>query len=105
MIQVRIILINFAPKLKYNKHMTLTMHSEVVVTLTKHGADILNKRNQELWDKYKDDTKVKLYGYRTDYKEGDTHHDMLWEIMALFGGDKCFNGANIPFDELTLYKE
>lgn len=73
MIQVSNILINFAPKLKYNKHMTLTMHSEVVVTLTKHGADILNKRNQELWDKYKDDPKVKLYGYTELITKKETH--------------------------------
>lgn len=85
--------------------MKLTMHSEVVVTLTKHGAEILNKRNQEMWDKYKDNPSVRLYGYRTDYKEGDTHHDALWEIMALFGGDKCFSGADTSFSELKLYEE
>ena len=85
--------------------MVLTMHSEVVVTLTKRGAELLNERNQDLWDKYKDNPKVQLFGYRTDYKEGDTHHDMLWEIMALFGGDKCHAGADVPFDELKLYEE
>ena len=56
-------------------------------------------------DKYKDNPKVQLFGYRTDYKEGDTHHDMLWEIMALFGGDECYVGADVPFDELKLYEE
>jgi hypothetical protein len=30
---------------------------------------------------------------------------MLWEIMALFGGDKCHEGADVPFDELKLYEE
>lgn len=83
--------------------MVLTMHTEVVVTLTAHGAEILNKRNKEVRDKVKDNPNVTLYGYRTDYKEGETHHDMLWEIMALFGGDKCYNGAEVSFSELKLY--
>ena len=87
------------------KRMVLTMHTEVVVTLTKRGAELLNKRNQEIRNRYKDNPNVQLFGYRTDYKEGDTHHDMLWEIMALFGGDKCHEGADVPFDELKLYEE
>lgn len=81
------------------------MNSEVVVTLTAHGADLLNKRNQALHNQYEYAPNVKLYGYRTDYKEGETHHAMLWEIMELFGGDKCYNGAAVPFSELKLYTE
>ena len=85
-------------------NITLEMHTDVVVKLTQYGAEVLNVRNREL-RKYFEDNNILYYGYRTDYKEGDSFQQMLWEIFQLFGGDKCYNGAKVPFTELTIYTE
>ena len=76
--------------------MKMTMHTEVVVTLTKKGAEILNEKNKKFLESIKNNSAVQAYGFKTDYKENDEHCCMLWQLMELFGLH-CYNGAEVPF--------
>lgn len=68
----------------------MDVHTDVTVTLTDKGAEILNKRGQWFRDNVKGSTS------KIDYKEGDSYTAVLWEIMEIFG-PHCSVGARVPF--------
>lgn len=59
----------------------MELQDRVTVTLTEHGAKILNKCNKEFNDRY---PKIKLF--KTDYKGGDLFTSELYDIINSFNG-------------------
>lgn len=76
---------------------TFNMNTWVRITLTKHGADILNAQNLALKKAISATINVK-----TDYKDGDEFGDTLWQVMNIFGGDKCCGGALVSFSKIEF---
>lgn len=57
----------------------MELQDRVTVTLTEHGAKILNKINNEFNDRCK-----KVKPFKTDYKEGDLFTSELYDIINTF---------------------
>ena len=88
----------------------MELQDRVTVTLTEHGAKILNKCNKEFNDRY---PKIKLF--KTDYKGGDLFTRELYDIINIFkdhfgpGCYICFTNIipeikGIEVDELRFRK-
>lgn len=82
----------------------MELNDSVFITLTKSGADILNKENE----KKRIETKSKFFPqnpdivdriYPVDYKEGQVLSEQLWVIFSWFGL-YSFIGQDIPFTNL-----
>lgn len=82
----------------------MELNDSVFITLTKSGADILNKENE----KKRIETKAKVFSknpdvvdriYPVDYKEGQVLSEQLWVIFSWFGL-YSFIGQDIPFTNL-----
>lgn len=72
----------------------MELQDRVTVTLTEHGAKILNEINNEFNDRCK-----KVKPFKTDYKEGDEVTDCLHEIINRFEGQFSV-GSNVCFRNL-----
>lgn len=59
----------------------MELQDRVTVTLTEHGAKILNEINKKFNDRY---PKIKLF--KTDYKGGDLFTSELYDLINSFNG-------------------
>lgn len=86
----------------------MELQDRVTVTLTEHGAKILNKINKEFNDRCK-----KVKPFKTDHKEGDLLTSELYDIINTFkdhfnpGSYVCFTNIipeikGIEVDELRV---
>lgn len=82
----------------------MELNEPVFITLTKAGAEILNKENE----KKRIETKAKFFPknpdvvdriYPVDYKEGQVLSEQLWVIFSWFGL-YSFLGNDLPFTNL-----
>ena len=73
----------------------MDLNDTVTVTLTHEGADFLNKRNNDLNEKFNDSL------WWTGYKEGDDFQSQLYDIMHKFG-PICQLGMRAAFKNLRL---
>ena len=75
--------------------MKISMNSDVVITLTARGAEIVNEHNKKILS----DPHLVWSTLRTDHKEGDKYIGMLWQIMELFA-PYCHSGEDVCFTTL-----
>lgn len=74
----------------------MELEDYVKVTLTKRGADYLNRFNEKknlkkhAWIKHK---------LKVDYKAGETYNSVLSDILYIFSGD-IGDGGEVPFTNL-----
>lgn len=72
----------------------MELNNMVEVTLTKKGADIINKINRDTLAYF---PSLEL---RTNYKEGDKYEEQLYEMFYKFGVH-CCPGSDLVFTNLT----
>lgn len=84
---------------------TINLNVDVKVTLTKYGAQQLNKYNAQ-FHLHTDHDGVKWdeENFPTHYKEEDEFESELWHVMHIFGDGT--HGSCVPFknNEITLVK-
>ena len=73
----------------------MELQDRVTVTLTGHGARILNERNKEFNNRW-----PKMKPFKTDYKEGDLFTSELHDIINSFEGH-FHVGCNVCFKNIT----
>lgn len=71
----------------------MELNNIVTVTLTKRGADILNRKAMRL------NRVFKIMLNREDYKEGDDYTGSLWMMFECFG-QACLAGSEAVFTNL-----
>ena len=77
----------------------MNLNDFAAVVLTESGADILNERNKEntrLFPMYNIE-------WKTDYKEGDIHADILWSLLDTFA-EYYHSEADAPYPFTDLKK-
>lgn len=70
--------------------MKIEPNSKVCVTLTKEGADIVNRWLNSTYTGGINEESRK-------YEDGDTFCHSLWYIMKLFGGDNMMADGSTPY--------
>lgn len=71
----------------------MDLNDTVTVTLTRRGAEILNKEARRL------NSIFKININRDDFKEGDNYKGSLWMMFEKFGG-YCSAGSEAVFTNL-----
>ena len=71
----------------------MELNDTVIVTLTKRGAEILNRKAMRL------NRVFKIMLNRDDYKDGDDYKGSLWMIFEEFG-KHCSAGSEAVFTNL-----
>lgn len=82
----------------------MELNDLVFITLTKAGADILNKENKKMREEVKSKYFPKTPDvvdriYPTNYEEGQVLSERLWIIFSWFGL-YSFLGQDLPFTNL-----
>lgn len=73
------------------------INNYVEFVLTQRGAEILNKKYQELKGRF-----PRAMQYHKDCKEGDVYRNQLWVVMQTFGGDNTGLGLETFCKEATI---
>lgn len=71
----------------------MDLNDTVTVTLTKRGAEILNRKARKL------NLAFRIILNKHDYKEGDDYTGSLWMMFEEFGG-YCSAGSEAVFTNL-----
>ncbi len=77
----------------------ITINDWVTVTLTQHGADILNQQHEELARRWPRAAAVVL---SHTYVDGEAYEDQLWSLMSWFGGNYINIGQDIVFKDFQV---
>lgn len=73
----------------------INLNDTVTVTLTKRGAEILNRKARKL------NLAFRIILNKHDYKEGDEYKGSLWMMFEEFGA-ACSAGGEAVFTNLRL---
>lgn len=78
---------------------TINMNVQSKVTLTKAGADIINKYYKNIFSDHSD--YIKKFNLKI-YKEGDIFESVFWELFEIFGPSIHMAMLEVPFKDNVI---
>lgn len=78
------------------------MNKTVAVTLTQHGAEILNKSRAATKEGLPEAAQE---WFKSDYKAGEEYRAQLWSLMQDFGAHIYLGMSQVPFKDNIIKLE